>query len=76
MYQILRRLLFILPAETAHYLSMNVLKGLCAIPFIRKQIRSTFTHQSPLTTHLFGLSFKILLALVPASTRMQNTCVS
>jgi dihydroorotate dehydrogenase len=58
MYQILRRLLFLLPAETAHYLSMNVLKGLCAIPFIRKQIRSTFTHQSPLTTHLFGLSFK------------------
>ena len=58
MYQILRRLLFLLPAETAHYLSMNVLKGVCAIPFIRKQIRSTFTHQSPLTTHLFGLSFK------------------
>ena len=58
MYNFLRRLLFFLPAETAHYFSMNGLKTVCAIPFIRRQIRKAFTHPSPLTTHLFGLHFK------------------
>ena len=58
MYQLLRKLLFFLPAETAHYFSMNVLKGLCAVPFIRKLIAGIFTHRSPFTTHAFGLTFK------------------
>lgn len=58
MYNLLRRLLFFFPAETAHYFSMNSLKALCAIPFARKQLGKAFTHHSPLTTHLFGLSFK------------------
>jgi dihydroorotate dehydrogenase len=58
MYQILRRLLFLLPAETAHYFSMNCLKVLCAIPFIRNLLRKAFSHHSSLITHQFGLSFK------------------
>lgn len=59
MYSLLRRLLFLLPAETAHYFSMNVLKGLCAVPFIRSLIAKTFTApHSSLLTPCFGLSFK------------------
>jgi len=58
MYQTLRRILFLLPAETAHYFSMNCLKLACSIGFIRKMLAKTFTHPSPLTTHLLGLSFK------------------
>lgn len=58
MYQFLRRILFILPAETAHYFSMNGLKVLCAVPLIRNLLNRTFTHHSPFTTHLFGLHFK------------------
>ncbi len=58
MYQLLRKLLFLFPAETAHYFSMNVLKGLCAAAFIRKLIAGKFTHRSSLTTHAFGLTFK------------------
>jgi dihydroorotate dehydrogenase len=58
MYQILRSILFLLPAETAHYFSMNCLKALCSIGFVRKMLAKTFTHNSPLTTNLFGLTFK------------------
>lgn len=58
MYNFLRHLLFLLPAETAHYFSMNGLKALCSIPFIKKWLSNTFTHHTPLTTHLFGLRFK------------------
>jgi dihydroorotate dehydrogenase len=58
MYHLLRRLLFLLPAETAHYFSMNCLKVVCAVPFIRIALSKAFTHHPPRTTHLFGLSFK------------------
>ncbi|RYZ29128.1 MAG: quinone-dependent dihydroorotate dehydrogenase [Chitinophagaceae bacterium] len=58
MYQTLRRILFLLPAETAHYFSMNCLKAVCSIGFIRKMLSKSFTHPSSLTTQLLGLSFK------------------
>lgn len=59
MYHLLRRLLFLLPAETAHYLSMNVLKGLCALPFLKKMIANAFVVDDPgLTVEAFGLHFK------------------
>ncbi|HZH96937.1 MAG TPA: quinone-dependent dihydroorotate dehydrogenase [Flavisolibacter sp.] len=58
MYKLLRNLLFLLPAETAHYFSMNCLRALCAVPFIRSQLRKRFTYPSPHTTHLFNLQFK------------------
>jgi dihydroorotate dehydrogenase len=58
MYQFLRRLLFLLPAETAHYFSMNCLKAACAMGFTRNLLKQLFTHPSPLATHLFGLTFK------------------
>ena len=58
MYQLLRRLLFFLPAETAHYFSMNSLKALCAVPLFRNGLRAAFTHPSSNSTELFGLVFK------------------
>ena len=59
MYQIIRSLLFLLPAETAHYFSMNCLKALCSVPLFRKAISSWFASSSPqLSKTLFGLSFK------------------
>ena len=58
MYKVLRSILFLLPAETAHYFSMNLLKAACSVGFIRKMISRTFTHQTPLTTHELGLQFK------------------
>jgi dihydroorotate dehydrogenase len=59
MYKILRSILFLLPAETAHYFSMNVFKALCSMPFIKKFLSSLFTiHDSRLTKQQFGLTFK------------------
>ena len=59
MYQLIRRLLFLLPAEAAHYFSMNIFQALCSIPFIKTILSKTFSiDRPPLTTHQFGLSFK------------------
>jgi dihydroorotate dehydrogenase len=59
MYQLIRRLLFLLPAETAHYFSMNFFGALCSVSFIRKLLYKMFSIQnSQFTTHQFGLSFK------------------
>jgi dihydroorotate dehydrogenase len=59
MYNILRSILFLLPAETAHYFSMNVLKALCSIGFIRKIISNQFTGNNlGLIKTAFGLHFK------------------
>jgi dihydroorotate dehydrogenase len=59
MYQLLRSLLFRLPAETAHYLSMNALKALCAVPPFRALLTRLFhPHRPLLRRSLFGLSFR------------------
>jgi dihydroorotate dehydrogenase len=59
MYQLIRHILFLLPAETAHYFSMTIFKALCSVPFIKKMLAKIFNVRSSLfTTHLFGLSFK------------------
>src|SRR6185503_6855740 len=43
MYKVLRNILFVFPPEWVHYFSMNCLKILCAVGFIRKIIASIFT---------------------------------
>jgi len=59
MYKILRSILFLLPAETAHYFSMNIFKVFCSIGFIRKTISNQFTDNNPaLIKTAFGLRFK------------------
>ena len=59
MYQILRRLLFLISPETAHYLSMNFFKTLSSVSLFRKGLSKNFTIDHPkLKTNLFGLTFK------------------
>jgi dihydroorotate dehydrogenase len=58
MYHLLRRLLFLLPAETAHYFSMNALQLACGASFLKKAITRNFSlrHQG-LHRQLMGLTF-------------------
>ncbi len=64
MYNIVRSILFLFPAEWVHYFSMNCLRLLCNVGFIKKIIKNWFTpaqHSSPnhrCTTHLFNFQFK------------------
>lgn len=59
MYHLLRKILFLLPAETAHYLSMNLLKAACSLAPLKKLIANQFTPtDSRLITKAFGLTFK------------------
>jgi len=59
MYTILRNILFLFPPEWVHYFSMNCLKGLCYIPFVKKLITRHFTlENNKLNKELFGLGFK------------------
>lgn len=58
MYSFLRRVLFWLPAETAHYFSMNCLQLVSSIPFIRNWISRKFSYSDARPVQAFGLSFK------------------
>lgn len=58
MYQLLRSILFLLPAETAHYVSMNWLKLFCSVGVLRKFVSKLFAPPSLHTAHQFGLDFK------------------
>ena len=60
MYNLLRSFLFLFDAEKVHYFSMNALKLLCKIPFIKAVIARVFTPPTSTTQSLkvFDLSFK------------------
>lgn len=59
MYQLLRKILFLFPAEIAHYISMNLLKAACSIPFIKKIIANQFTPKiSNSQFQILDLSFR------------------
>ena len=58
-YPALRKLLFTLSAEDAHYFSMNSLKIACSIPFAKKILEQNFQYDHPsLQKNVFGLNFK------------------
>jgi dihydroorotate dehydrogenase len=57
MYKFIRDILFLFPPETAHSISMTLLKLFCSIGFVRKLISHSFTSSS-MPVHLFGLTFK------------------
>ncbi len=62
MYSFLRSVLFLLDAEKVHYFSMNFLKTLCSIDFIRKVITKIYSPKDiPVTA--FGLRFKNAVGL-------------
>ncbi len=57
MYQLLRRFLFLFPPEGVHYFSMNVLKALCSVGFIRRLLAASFRPAShPVSA--WNLSFR------------------
>jgi len=58
MYKIVRKILFLFPAETAHHLSMDMLKIFCSVGFIRNIIAKIFASPSSFSIHQFGLNFK------------------
>jgi len=70
MYKLLRSILFLFPPEWVHYFSMNCLKALCSVSFIRKLLAASFKPQAkdnPIPTgigtemgsrFLSGLQFK------------------
>ena len=58
MYRLLRNLLFCFPPEAVHYFSMNWLKRLCQIAWIKNWLTQSFGASNPsLTKTVFGLSF-------------------
>jgi dihydroorotate dehydrogenase len=59
MYKVLRNILFLFPPESVHYFSMNTLKWLCRIGFIKRWITAAFRPEGKeLARELFGLHFK------------------
>jgi dihydroorotate dehydrogenase len=61
MYRFVRNILFFLPAETAHYFSMNILRGLCFIGPIRRMLANIFSptgSAASLATEFRGLRFR------------------
>ncbi len=57
MYTFVRKLLFLLPAEKAHYAAMNGLSFFCNLPFGKKIIEYFFAPRLKDLVHAFGLSF-------------------
>lgn len=57
MYSLLRRLLFLFPAEGVHYLAMNCFKLINKIG-LKKDFSKHFTNFDGLQKEIFGLSFK------------------
>jgi len=57
MYSFIRNILFRFPTEWVHYFSMNSLKLLCSVGFIRNGLARSFT-PAPQPAELLGLRFK------------------
>ncbi|MBM3443688.1 MAG: quinone-dependent dihydroorotate dehydrogenase [Bacteroidetes bacterium] len=59
MYGLIKQVLFLLDAEKAHYLSMNLLRFACSIPPLRWAISRAFTPTHPsLKKNVLGLEFR------------------
>lgn len=63
MYTLIRQILFLFPAEQAHYFSMNILKLACKLPFVSSIIKSIFTPKNLHSTKLMGLTFNNIIGL-------------
>src|SRR6478736_7934957 len=59
MYQIIRNFLFMFDPERVHYFSMNCLRFLCSMSFVKKIISRQFSvNDTRLEKSFFGLDFK------------------
>jgi dihydroorotate dehydrogenase len=64
MFKLLRNILFLFPAESVHYFSMNMLKLVCKIGFVKKIIALRFCFNgSGFRKEVFGLHFKNIIGL-------------
>lgn len=57
MFKIIRSILFLLPAETAHYFTLNILDFLIRIPLISSLIKSLFRNKNSRELQFAGLVF-------------------
>jgi dihydroorotate dehydrogenase len=73
MYSLLRKLLFLLPAEQAHYAAMNFLKAACSVPVTEKILQKKFqTARKDLKTKVFNLEFKNPVGLAAGFDKNAN----
>ncbi len=63
MYKFFRNILFLFPPEWVHYFSMNCLKILCSVGFIRKLIAVRFRPKGHFQYSIFNLQFKNRIGL-------------
>ncbi len=63
MYRIIRSILFLLPAETTHYFSMNCLKVLCSIGFVRELLARIFRPKGNFKCSILNLQFSNKIGL-------------
>jgi dihydroorotate dehydrogenase len=57
LYRLIRNILFLFPAEWIHYFSMNCLRLLCSIGFLRKLLASGFLPKGNLAFAVWNLEF-------------------
>ena len=57
MYRFIRNILFLFPAETVHYFSMNCLKVICRIGFLEQWVIKSFKPANCSTQQVFKLNF-------------------
>jgi dihydroorotate dehydrogenase len=57
MFRIIRSLLFLMPAETAHYFTLNVLDVLIRIPFVSSIIKGMFKNKNQKPIEFAGIQF-------------------
>ncbi len=63
-YKTFRKFLFLFPAESIHYVSMNALKLVCSLPFTKRMVTNLFhpgEHNVPVK--VFGITFKNIIGL-------------
>lgn len=57
MYSLLRKMLFILDAETAHHFSMKMLRACCSVGIFRRLLAAWFSPGGAAPQSLWGISF-------------------
>ena len=63
MYSLIKKILFLLPAEKAHYVAMNLLRFFCSLPFGQLIIRSLFAPKNATPVSAFGINFPNVVGL-------------
>ena len=58
MYKLLRNFLFLFPAESIHYFSMNLFSLVCSIPFLKTALKKQYGCKGATAKTLFGLCFR------------------